>query len=57
MDSPKLSCADSNEPNPHPKAAATISIRITPNRFMVILPIDMATSLSWDHQAQLDLHQ
>lgn len=29
------------------KAAATISIRITPNRFMVVLPIDKATSLSW----------
>jgi hypothetical protein len=57
MDSARVSCADSNEPNPHTKAAVTISIRITPNRFMVILPIDMATSLSWDHQAQLDLHQ
>src|SRR6185369_2320943 len=45
MDSARLSCADSNEPNPHTKAAATISIRITPNRFMVVLPPDKATSL------------
>src|SRR4029453_558351 len=45
MDSARLSCADSNEPNPHTKAAATISIRITPSRFMVVLPTDKATSL------------
>jgi hypothetical protein len=32
-------------------------LRITPNRFMVILPTDRDTSPSWDHQAHLDLHQ
>ena len=53
MDSAKLSCVDSNEPNPHTKAAATISIRITPNRFMVILPVDKATSLSWSTRRTL----
>jgi hypothetical protein len=56
MDSVRLSCADSNEPNPHTKAAATISIRITPNRFHGG-PTDKATSLSWDHQALIYINE